>query len=550
MSYFLDIYDGFMSSKGLSSANGFVSPKSNNPIPPVTANYYYFSTSGLDTNTGMSSASPLKTISKLNSMTFQPGDSILFKRGDVWSGKIVPPSDGTASKKIIFDAYGSGSVLPVISGSAETNALLIENGRSFLEFHNIKFTGNTAADSAVCKLYTHDILLEDCEIANASQYHGISGWSQTGAEIYNLTIRGCTIHDNYRCGVFLGAGDGTQGPRDCLVENNIVYSNGHSNSLDHGLYVGFGVTVRKNECYKNSSAGIKANNSDGYINPLYYSYFDSNKTHDNYYGIFLGASNVVVINNLVYDNTKNNVYLDGGALDCLVYNNSISNSKTDYGLKFGADTLNAHNIFKNNIICQDKAVVNGVQTCVWATSGCHAAIAANNTFNNNLYYYDGNVATAILGTYTFAQWKALSGSPDANGVLGYPAYSGSTITATKVSADSATGQKVLKVFSNAGFNTQMSGSQTIVISGSTGLRTEYRVIASLGGSGSITLTANLSNTHTAVQADNVTGLLYNDYHIRTTSAGKNAGSSLALVPTDYDGVARSATPSIGAFEFV
>ncbi|MBJ6724265.1 dockerin type I repeat-containing protein [Geomesophilobacter sediminis] len=73
---------------------------------------YYVSTSGDDGNDGISPATPWKSLFKLNRTLFLPGDTILFKRGDVWSGAdmapIIPASSGTAGNPITWGAYGSG----------------------------------------------------------------------------------------------------------------------------------------------------------------------------------------------------------------------------------------------------------------------------------------------------------------------------------------------------------------------------------------------------------------------------------------------------------
>ncbi|MEO7802324.1 MAG: Ig-like domain-containing protein, partial [Ginsengibacter sp.] len=82
-------------------------------------NYYFSSTSGDDSRTAAqanNSATPWKSIGKLNSIfsILVAGDSILFKRGDVFHGAITVAKSGTASSPIVFSAYGSGSK-PMIS---------------------------------------------------------------------------------------------------------------------------------------------------------------------------------------------------------------------------------------------------------------------------------------------------------------------------------------------------------------------------------------------------------------------------------------------------
>jgi hypothetical protein len=58
---------------------------------------------------------PWKTIAHVNGQTFQPGDSILFKRGDVWNESLTPGSSGGLGNPIKFDAYGSGAA-PNLTG--------------------------------------------------------------------------------------------------------------------------------------------------------------------------------------------------------------------------------------------------------------------------------------------------------------------------------------------------------------------------------------------------------------------------------------------------
>jgi hypothetical protein len=98
------------------------------------ATFYVSATSGNDANDGLSSATPWKTIWKVNSSSFQPGDSILFKSGDLWREQLVPPSSGTSGSVISFGAY-SGALKPVISGAD------VVNGLPYII--NDTFTGNT-----------------------------------------------------------------------------------------------------------------------------------------------------------------------------------------------------------------------------------------------------------------------------------------------------------------------------------------------------------------------------------------------------------------------
>ncbi|MCU7550616.1 Ig-like domain-containing protein [Chitinophagaceae bacterium LB-8] len=100
----------------------------------VHATTYYFSTSGNDSYSSTQAtnpSTPWKSINKLNAIfsTLQPGDAVLFKRGDTFYGTIKPNKSGTASAPITIGAYGSGNN-PVITGLVPlTNWTSIGSGR-------------------------------------------------------------------------------------------------------------------------------------------------------------------------------------------------------------------------------------------------------------------------------------------------------------------------------------------------------------------------------------------------------------------------------------
>jgi hypothetical protein len=60
-------------------------------------------------------ATAWQTIAHVNGQTFQPGDSILFKRGDTWNESLAPGSSGSSGNPIGFDAYGAGAA-PNLTG--------------------------------------------------------------------------------------------------------------------------------------------------------------------------------------------------------------------------------------------------------------------------------------------------------------------------------------------------------------------------------------------------------------------------------------------------
>jgi hypothetical protein len=77
--------------------------------------YYVSSSTGSDTNNGTAASTAWQTIAHVNAQKFLPGDSVLFKRGDVWNESLAPPSSGSSGNPITFDAYGTGAA-PNLTG--------------------------------------------------------------------------------------------------------------------------------------------------------------------------------------------------------------------------------------------------------------------------------------------------------------------------------------------------------------------------------------------------------------------------------------------------
>ena len=77
---------------------------------------YYVANSGNDSNGGRSADNPLQSLNKINSLTLQPGDQVLFRRGDTFRGTLNVRQSGNAGQPIVIDAFGSGNK-PVLAGS-------------------------------------------------------------------------------------------------------------------------------------------------------------------------------------------------------------------------------------------------------------------------------------------------------------------------------------------------------------------------------------------------------------------------------------------------
>ncbi|HCL00432.1 MAG TPA: hypothetical protein DHW42_10065 [Candidatus Marinimicrobia bacterium] len=74
-----------------------------------TNHYYIDGKTGNDANTGLSIRSPWKSLQKLQEISFQPGDQILFAKNSAFQGGIFFESSGSLEKPIVVSSYGEGA---------------------------------------------------------------------------------------------------------------------------------------------------------------------------------------------------------------------------------------------------------------------------------------------------------------------------------------------------------------------------------------------------------------------------------------------------------
>jgi parallel beta-helix repeat protein len=89
------------------------------PTSAKATNYYFSTSSGDDSRSAAQAQNPTtpwKTVKKLNSIfnSLAPGDSVLFRRGEIFYGAIITSKSGTAVSPIVISAYGKGDK-PVIT---------------------------------------------------------------------------------------------------------------------------------------------------------------------------------------------------------------------------------------------------------------------------------------------------------------------------------------------------------------------------------------------------------------------------------------------------
>ena len=118
-------------------------------VEKATSNVYYVdSKTGKDTNDGLTEATAFASIDKLNTITFAPGDEILFKRGETFQGCFKPQGSGEEGAPIVIGAYGDGEERPVLIPGKEWTVTHVMSANAIvhnakvnyvIQFYNVEF---------------------------------------------------------------------------------------------------------------------------------------------------------------------------------------------------------------------------------------------------------------------------------------------------------------------------------------------------------------------------------------------------------------------------
>ena len=98
---------------------------------------YISSSTGDDSNNGLTPETAFQTLGKINSLELLPGDSLLFKSGDTFLGKLsILNEGGSSDKPILVSSFGNGEK-PILDGDGYLSTIHVVNS-GYLYFSNIE----------------------------------------------------------------------------------------------------------------------------------------------------------------------------------------------------------------------------------------------------------------------------------------------------------------------------------------------------------------------------------------------------------------------------
>ena len=227
------------------------------------ATYYVDATGGVDTNDGLSQGTAWKTVAKVNGSTFSAGDSILFKRGQVWNESLVPPSSGASGNPIMFDAYGTGEAptltgyvgLPSASWTLDSGNIwktsITSTSFNYVLFGYVgsdgtvgsvwgtKFTsGKSALVAPYQFFFTSNVLYVYSPVNPATYYGSMAAMLMTNGQIIYINGKSWITIQHFKVTYFDTYGVRIGGASDHITIAN-VYSDGviPAGTTPHGFYV-------------------------------------------------------------------------------------------------------------------------------------------------------------------------------------------------------------------------------------------------------------------------------------------------------------------------
>jgi len=438
------------------------------------ADYYVDCSRTAVAGTGLTERDAWSGLDRVNDRTFEPGDSILIRRGTRCYGMLEPKGSGLPGRPITLGAYGIGP-RPVIDAGDLEAAIRLFN-QSYWRIRSLETVGGNPfgilvsgdVDGVLDHLWILDVHVHDVGGVATNKESGLIVVTPgSPSTVFNdVLIDGATAHSTEQwAGILIGGDDfgGTpESPRstNAVVRNSMVYEV-HGDGIvlfqvDHGLiewsvvhdtgrtpdrsvgtpngiwtWMCGDCTVQFNEGYRTASpwrdGGVFDIDFGCSGNTVQYNYAHD---ADGYCVAVFAADGWVTKNSVVrYNICANNgrhpsqakqgdIYVltwNGGTIDGLsVYNNTLHWSPAEDAYAVNVEraqfTGDRPRILKNNI------VYSTVPSLIRIPAG------SGLSFDHNLYWYSGPFRprwqSGLDTANDFDEWKRLG--QDANGLYADP----------------------------------------------------------------------------------------------------------------------------------
>jgi hypothetical protein len=221
--------------------------------------YYVDALKGDDKATGLSDASPWRSLAKVNALNLQPGDAVLLKRGSVWQEALAPRGNGTAQNAITLGAYGEGE-RPLIDGVNKPALSLTD--QSYWTIQDLRFCNNPDYRQSAFHAFvtSKTVRCKALRVLNCDAFDsGNKGFEIGGGLSWDgVFMENCRAYCNTEDGIIIG-GDHQKASRNTVIRHCTAYTNlGRG-----GIWIAGGENGLIEEClsYNNACVNIWAFNA-------------------------------------------------------------------------------------------------------------------------------------------------------------------------------------------------------------------------------------------------------------------------------------------------
>jgi hypothetical protein len=226
-------------------------------LPSVARTFYVDSQTGNDVAAGTSPDQSWKTLGRVNSAHFQPGDQVLLARNGTWFEQLTVPSSGAEGSPLTIASYGSGAK-PMIDAQSTRNRGISIVGKSYVVVNDIGVQNSTSY--AIEVFNSAHVSLTNCAIRNARK-----SAINVGGVSPDARIDGCTYSQDPQFstdGSFANVFSTVEGAT--VSNNKIANFTGHiaisfmdvNNALAFGNEIdGGGIGIAINACTRNLTGG-------------------------------------------------------------------------------------------------------------------------------------------------------------------------------------------------------------------------------------------------------------------------------------------------------
>lgn len=201
--------------------------------------YYVDFSNGNNSNSGLSEILPWKTLSKVSSITFNEGDTIKLKCGEVWNESVQLWGQGSESEPITLTYYGTGNKPKIRS-----NAYSVVSGTNI---------GGWKIQGIAVECTTTEIM------TGSNRNTGISFYYDKDGEWSNITIEDNEVFgqalDRNTDGIKVGCAypyvRQSTVLSNIIIKNNLVHEIGWTAISTVGWDTSLSINMRTMELYKN-----------------------------------------------------------------------------------------------------------------------------------------------------------------------------------------------------------------------------------------------------------------------------------------------------------